>query len=147
MRFANLGCVTAQNSALDAIRAGPTRKAPFVSSLFEKYGSFAVVSKIVMDFYGRVLDSDGVGHFFDNVEMGRQIDHQTKFIAQVLGGPAAYTNEQLQRVHALHDIDQEAFTEVAQILAETLASHGMSPADVDLVMTDIQGRARYIISS
>lgn len=59
------------------------RKAFVVSSLFEKYGGFAAISKIVMDFYGRVLDSDEIGHFFDDVEMGRQIDHQTKFIAQV----------------------------------------------------------------
>ena len=118
-----------------------------MSSLFEKYGGFAVISKIVMDFYGRVLDSDEVGHFFDDVEMGRQIDHQTKFIAQVLGGPAVYTNEQLQRVHAVHDIDQTAFNDVARLLAETLADHGMSKSDVDLVMTDIQGRARFIISA
>jgi len=49
---------------------------------FEKYGGFATVSKIVMVFYDRVLDSDIMAPFFDDVDMRRLTDHQTKFISQ-----------------------------------------------------------------
>lgn len=125
----------------------PPRKAFVLSSLFEKYGGFAAISKIVMDFYGRVLDSDEIGHFFDDVEMGRQIDHQTKFIAQVLGGPAAYTNEMLRRVHAAHNINRHDFDEVVRLLAASLADHGFLPDDIQLIMTEIEGRARFIINA
>jgi hemoglobin len=59
-------------------------------SLFEKYGGFAQISKVVMVFYDKVLDPDLVGPFFDNIDMRRQIDHQTQFIASVMGGPASY---------------------------------------------------------
>jgi hemoglobin len=118
-----------------------------MATLFEKYGGFAAISKIVMDFYGRVLDSDEVGPFFDNIEMGRQIDHQTKFIAQVLGGPAAYTNDMLQRVHAAHDIDRTACNEVARLLSQTLSDHGMSEDDLNFVMTEIETRSRFIINA
>lgn len=58
-------------------------------SMFERYGGFAKLSK-VMAFYDRVLDSDVIGDFFEGVDMRRLIDHQTKFISQVMGGPAAY---------------------------------------------------------
>ena len=118
-----------------------------MATLFEKYGGFATISKIVMDFYGRVLDSEEVGPFFDDIEMGRQIDHQTKFIAQILGGPAAYTNEMLQRVHAPHDIDRAAFDEVGRLLSETLSDHGMTEEDLTFVMTEIEARSRFIISA
>ena len=118
-----------------------------MTTMFEKYGGFAAISKIVMDFYGRVLDSDEIGHFFDNVEMGRQIDHQTKFIAQVLGGPAVYTNEMLQRVHASHNIDRAAFDEVVRLLGQSLTNHGVSPDDVQQIMTEVGGKARFIINA
>jgi truncated hemoglobin YjbI len=58
-----------------------------MATLFDKYGGFAMVSKIVMDFYDRVLESEIAGPFFDGIDMRRQIDHQTKFIAQILGAP------------------------------------------------------------
>ena len=43
-------------------------------SLFEKYGGFKTVSKIVMDFYEMALDSDQIGDYFENIDMGRLID-------------------------------------------------------------------------
>ena len=56
-------------------------------SLFDKYGGFASVSKVVMTFYTKVLDSDVIGDYFDGIDMRRLIDHQTKFIATIMGGP------------------------------------------------------------
>ncbi len=50
-------------------------------SLFEKYGGFASVSKIVSAFYNKAIDSDVIRPYFDNIDMRELIDHQTKFIA------------------------------------------------------------------
>ena len=60
-------------------------------TLYQKYGGFGAISRVVIDFYDRLLDSETVGDYFDNVDMKRLIDHQTKFIAYLLGGPADYT--------------------------------------------------------
>ena len=68
-------------------------------TLFEKYGGFSAISRIVLDFYDRLLDSDEIGPFFDNTEMGKLVDHQTKFIASLLGGPSSYTDDQLKQLH------------------------------------------------
>ncbi|MCA8929186.1 MAG: group 1 truncated hemoglobin [Alphaproteobacteria bacterium] len=118
-----------------------------MASIFEKYGGFVTVSKIVMDFYDRVLDSDTAGPFFDDVDMRRQIDHQTKFIAQVMGGPAAYSNDALRRVHSHLAIDRAAFDEVAGLLEATLLEHGVDPEDVAAVMAEIHGRAHLVITT
>ena len=44
-------------------------------SLFEKYGGFSIVSRIVMRFYNQALDSDILADYFEDIEMERLIDH------------------------------------------------------------------------
>lgn len=118
-----------------------------MATLFDKYGGFVMVSRIVMDFYDRVLDSDIAGPYFEDIDIRRQIDHQTKFIAQVMGGPAAYSNEMLRRVHSHLAIDRAAFNEVASLLEGTLCDHGLEADDVAAVMGEIHGRAHLIITA
>jgi len=108
--------------------------------MFERYGGFASVSKIVMAFYDKVLDSDIIGHHFEDVEMGRLVDHQTKFIASVMGGPASYSDEALQRLHAHLQIDREQFEEMAGLLGETLEDFEVAREDIDEVLAQIRAR-------
>lgn len=115
-------------------------------SLFDKYGGFAQISRIVSAFYEKAGDSDVVGPYFEEIDMRRLIDHQTKFIASVMGGPASYTDEALRRVHAPLDIDREAFEEMARLLQETLEEFDLQAADVDRVMNEIRARAAAVIS-
>lgn len=116
------------------------------SSLFEKYGGFGTVSKIVSAFYDKVIDSDTIGPYFDNVDMRMQIDHQTKFIASLMGGPASYSDDALRKVHAGHNIDQTAYDEMAVLLRETLEDFDMQAGDVDHVMSEIAARANLVIT-
>ena len=78
-------------------------------SLFEKYGGFSKVSKIVLSVYDTLLDSEEIGPFFDNIDMSRMVDHQTKFIASLLGGPASYSDNQLRQLHSHLDINDMHF--------------------------------------
>jgi hemoglobin len=121
-------------------------EADVATSLFEKYGGFANVSKIVMAFYDAVLDSDLIGPFFDDVDMARLVDHQTKFIASVMGGPASYSDEMLRQVHAPHAIDRAAFDEMAAILRRTLVDFGVEAADVDTILGGIEARSASVIA-
>ena len=118
-----------------------------MSSLFERSGGFAAVSKVVMAFYDKVLDSDIAGPYFENVDMKALIDHQTKFVAQVMGGPAEYNNEVLKAVHAKHKIDQEAFDEVALLMKETLEDFEFDSSDIAAIMHEIKSRSSFIISA
>ncbi|MEM1350827.1 MAG: group 1 truncated hemoglobin [Pseudomonadota bacterium] len=101
-----------------------------MSTTFEKYGGFKTVSRVVLTFYEKVLDSDVVGHHFDEIDMARQMDHQTKFISSIMGGPSAMSDERLAVVHHKIDITVEEFGEVCQLLAEAMREHGMEEDDV-----------------
>lgn len=115
-------------------------------SMFERYGGFGTISKIVMSFYDRLLDDDDVGVYFEDVDLPRLIDHQTKFIASIMGGPAAYTDDHLRRVHAKHEISAPDFERTAEILAGVLTEAGLSGEDLDVVLGEVKRRAPFIIT-
>ncbi|WP_299744862.1 group 1 truncated hemoglobin [uncultured Tateyamaria sp.] len=114
-------------------------------TLYESYGGFSQVSKIVLSFYDSLLDNDEIGPFFDDVDMSRIVDHQTKFIASLLGGPAAYTDKQLQQLHAHLDITDAHFDELETLLRETLLAHGMASDDVETVVAEFGKRRPLIV--
>lgn len=114
-------------------------------SIFEKYGGFSSVSRVVMSFYDKMLDSPLTNPFFSNTDMRRLIDHQTKFIASLMGGPASYTNEHLERVHAHLGITEPAFFESMSLLRETLEDHDFQEEDIQSVVDEMQSRKNYIV--
>lgn len=116
-------------------------------TLFEKYGGFKSVSRIVMSFYEKALDSDQIGDYFENIDMPRLIDHQTKFISTIMGGPASYTDDRLRKTHEHLKLSHADFDEMANLLRETLVEHGMERADVDHVIREVEARRGPIISA
>jgi len=52
--------------------------------------------------------------------MKKLIDHQTKFVASITGGPASFSDDMLKRVHARYEISRANFDEVVRLLGETL---------------------------
>lgn len=116
------------------------------STMFERYGGFGAVHRVVLSFYDKMLDSDVVGPYFDDIDMPSLVDHQTKFISQVMGGPASYTNEVLEQVHRDIGVTQEAFEEMAAILQQTLEEFDFRPEDVQAVIADIRSRQPYIVA-
>lgn len=116
------------------------------TSMFERYGGFAQVSRIVSAFYDRMLSSPATSSYFSGVDMRRLIDHQTKFISTIMGGPASYSGDQLERVHAHIGITDEAFDAAAEMLMEALEEFGIEDADVKEVCAEFVSRKRYIVT-
>lgn len=115
-------------------------------SIFEKYGGFAKVSRIVMTFYDKILDSPITAPYFSNTDMRRLIDHQTKFIASVMGGPASYTNEHIERVHARLKINETAFNEALTLLIESLEDHDFDGGDIQIIEQKIMGYKNFVVT-
>ena len=116
-------------------------------TLYDKYGGFAVLNRVVMAFYDNVIDCDVLAPYFEAVEMGRLIDHQTKFLASLLGGPASFTDEHLRHVHSTLGITDAAFDRMKTTMRETLVEHGFSVTDADSVVDKIERRRRIIVTS
>ena len=115
-------------------------------SLYDKYGGFATVSRIVLDFYERALDSDRIGDYFEDVDMSRLVDHQTKFVSALLGGPASYSDDHLRQIHLHLRIDDDDFNEMIDVFAETLVDHGISEEDKNSVVSAIEARRAHIVA-
>jgi hemoglobin len=115
-------------------------------TMFERYGGFAKVSRVVSSFYDRVLDSPLVSPYFTGIDMRRQIDHQTKFIASLMGGPASYTREHLERVHARLAITDEAFDELTQLLRETLEDFDFDESDIASIYADVVAYRSIVVT-
>jgi hemoglobin len=114
-------------------------------TLFEKYGGFSVVSRIVLDLYERLLDDDDVGPFFDDVDMRRIVDHQTKFVSSLMGGPASYTDDQIRRMHDHLVITSAHFDRLSALLARTLRDHGVSDDDIAEIERQFELRRGLVV--
>ena len=117
------------------------------STIYEKYGGFKTISRIVMDFYDVALDSDQIGDHFEDVDMPRLIDHQTKFISSLLGGPASFSEERLRLVHLNLGISHADYDEMKQLLTGSLRKHGMSDEDIGTVIGEIESRRSLIVTA
>ncbi len=114
-------------------------------TLFERYGGFGTVSRIVSDFYGRVGESEILDSYFGAIDMPTLIDHQTKFIATLMGGPVSYTDEHLRQVHLRLKITEEAFEEASMLLRETLEDHGLDESDIGTIVGAFRTRRPYVV--
>lgn len=115
-------------------------------TIFERYGGFATVSRIVSDFYSEALDDPMLAPYFVGIDMARLMDHQTRFIAFLLGGPAVnYTDEHLSRVHLRFEVTDQAFDRMALVLRETLEDHGMDETDIGDVYGAFTSRRQAIV--
>jgi len=115
-------------------------------TVFERYGGFAMVRKVVSTFYDYVLEDEVMAPYFTGVDMRRQIDHQSKFISAVMGGPGSYSDDHLLRVHARLGITHDAFLVMAQLLKEAMEDHDMDSPDVDAVMHEIVIREHLVVT-
>jgi hemoglobin len=115
-------------------------------SIFERNGGFAKVSRVVMSFYERVIDSPIMSPYFAKTDMKQLIDHQTKFIAYLMGGPASFSDDHLERVHQRLGIDRRTFNEMVSLLTETLKDFDFSDEDIAIIEKELERRAPLIIT-
>jgi hemoglobin len=99
-----------------------------------------------MSFYDKILESDVTGPYFDDVDMPRLMDHQTKFVASVMGGPASYTDDMLRQLHSRLNVTGEAFDEMARLFHETLEEFDMDVEDIHALDREILSRRSIIVS-
>lgn len=117
-----------------------------MSTIFERCGGFARVRKIVSGFYDKALASPVLSPYFADTDMRALIDHQSQFIAQVMGGPVHYSPDQLERAHSRLGIDGAAFAEAAELLEEALEDAGVEPDDAAAVMAEVRRLERVIVA-
>ena len=114
-------------------------------SLFDKYGGFSTVSKIVLTLYNKLLDDDDVGPFFDDVDLPSIIDHQTKFVASLMGGPASFSDEHIERAHQHLTICPHHFDRLEALITEVLTEFDVAPEDIDTIVGEFEARRSLLV--
>lgn len=114
-------------------------------TLFDKYGGFSAISKIVLSLYDRLLEDDDVGPFFDDVDMPRLIDHQTKFVSSLMGGPASFTDDHIARAHRGMVIENHHFDRLKAMVSETLSDFDVTPDDIATILAAFEKRRPLLI--
>ena len=115
-------------------------------TLYDQIGGFVSVRKIILEFYNRVLDEEELRPYFKTVDMERQIDHQTKFISMLLGGPASYTDKHLEYVHKRLNIQNSHFDLIKDILEETLEDFDFIEEHINILTGEFEKRRDLIVS-
>jgi hemoglobin len=115
-------------------------------SLYDKIGGFHTVSSIVLNFYGKVLESDEVSPFFAAVDMPKLIDHQTQFICALLGGPASFSDDQIRSVHRPAAITPEAFDHAVALFEQSLKEAELEPTDIETAVRLFEGKRAFVVS-
>jgi hemoglobin len=116
------------------------------ASIFEELGGFARVHLIVSDFYEKILDSERLSRFFQDVDVANLIDHQTKFIAAMMGGPASYTDEHIGRAHLRLGITSDDFDEMAVLFRETLEDTGVAEPLIKRLCAHLTGMREHVVA-
>ncbi|MGH6735621.1 MAG: truncated hemoglobin [Methyloceanibacter sp.] len=114
-------------------------------SLFDKIGGFGAVSGIVLNFYDKVLESEVVAPYFASVDMPRLINHQTRFICSLLGGPASIPDEQIRHVHRSMGISSAAFDQAVALFRESLHEAKLDEPDVERAVALFEAKRSLVV--
>jgi hemoglobin len=115
-------------------------------TLYEKYGGFTTISALVNLFYQKIGNTPALDKYFENTDMAKLIDHQTKFLCMVLGGPNNYEGRQLAQAHQKLSITNEHFELVGSILKESLEEKGVEPKDIETILGVVWGTRNDIVN-
>jgi len=115
-------------------------------TIYERVGGFASVRRVVSSFYDKALESSLIAHHFESIEMPKLIDHQTRFISFLMGGPASYTEEHLAHVHARLEITLDEFDEMVELLTETLEDFDFGSDDIAKIGQELRRREPAIVT-
>jgi hemoglobin len=115
------------------------------ATLFERHGGYPFMSRLVLDFYDRVLASERLNPYFARVDMRRLVDHQAKFIGSLAGGPAFISDETLAEIHQHLDIDSACFDEMVGLMGDSLVALGVAEEDRRSVIDQLGQRRRFVV--
>ncbi len=101
-----------------------------MATLYEKLGGKDAVDIAVDKFYEHILNDVRIKHFFANVDMKKQREHQKSFLTYAFGGSSTYDGKKMREAHKYlveeMGLNGEHFDAVVENLVKTLKELGIS---------------------
>jgi len=122
------------------------------NSIFDKIGGAMKLSKIVEDFYKKVLADPDLSQFFAEVDMKTQHVKLTSILTVALGGPGKFTGKGLSKTHdkmVSEGLTIKHFYKFVSLLLVTLKEYGASEEMINevektlgIMKSDVLGNER-----
>jgi methyl-accepting chemotaxis protein len=122
-------------------------KAADSESLFDRLGGMSAIAAVVDRFYDRVVNDPELRPFFERANVTLLRKRQASYIAQALGGPAAYRGKDMAAAHERLGVEPIHFDRVAGHLAAALNSMDISSSLIDEVIDVIAPLKADIVKS
>ena len=121
-----------------------------MNTLFERLGGEPAVEAVVDKFYIRVMEDSRINHFFAEIDMEKQREHQINFLRFVFGGSAYYRGLSLRKAHQKSveqlGLKDEHFEVVFEHLVSTLQELGVADDLIQEVGKVLGGVQTYILN-
>lgn len=99
---------------------GPTADQKPQMSLYDRMGGELAVDMLTMAFYANLNADKRLSHFFDGIDLMKQIGHQKRFLTFALGGTNEYDGDKLGVAHKRLNLTTEDFDGFNEVLRATL---------------------------
>jgi len=99
-------------------------------SLYERVGGAAGVTRLIDNFYDRVLTDPQLSPFFAQIPLEKLRSMQVEFFTSALGGPLQYSGRPLAHVHHGHGITKAHLRRFTEHLLATLEALALSRQDI-----------------
>jgi hemoglobin len=116
-------------------------------TLFDKYGGVPVVTRIVRDFYKRVMRRPNLRRYFEGVPLERLIHHQIRFVSMAMGKPPLnYSDAVLHAAHGPRGITKASFDLMIALFLDALAAEDIDPDDMEQIVSVLRARQDVVVS-
>ena len=116
-------------------------------TLFDKYGGVPVVTRIVRDFYKRVMRRPNLRRYFEEVPLERLIHHQIRFVSMAMGKPPLnYSDAGLHAAHASKGITKASFDLMIALFIDALAEEEIEADDIKRIVSVLRARQNVVVT-
>lgn len=119
------------------------------TTLYERLGGEAAVEAAVVRFYEKVMADPTLAGYFENLDLGAQIQKQIAFMTMAFGGPSKYTGRDLRTAHAglvKRGLGHAHFDAIANHLSDTLAELGVPAETISEVLSIVGGTREDVLA-
>lgn len=115
------------------------------ASIYDDIGGDDAIETVIERMYEHILDDDRLAPYFDESNIQSLINHQSRFIAMVAGGPEYHDN--IPETHAHMNLRDEHFDAVLAYLHTALVENGVDEEYSQQLKSYLQQYRASIVTS
>lgn len=110
-------------------------------TLLDKYGGVPMVTRIVRDFYKRVMRRPNLRRYFAEVPLERLIHHQIGFVSMAMGKPPLNYSDT-----GLHASTKVSFERMIALFIDALNAEAIEPEDIEKIVLVLRSRQGAVVT-